>query len=76
MNDPKEYLGKCYAVPDGYLRVIGYIDRPALLLQNPVTGRTETVVIGCQNHQHMQEVEPARALEIAEAALRAYKSVQ
>ena len=63
----KDYIGKCYANGNSYLRVTGYIDRPALLLRDPITGEQQTVVIGCRNHDEMEEISEIAALNTIEA---------
>ena len=52
---------------NGYWRVIGYIDRPALILQNPITGQQYTEVIDSHNHLERKELTKGEALEILEA---------
>ena len=68
-NKPTDYIGKRYAASDGYYAVIGYIDQPAILLKNPITGEDMTVVIGCMNHQEMTEISAEDAIKIAEGHL-------
>lgn len=65
--DPKDYIGKRYKSGDGYMTVIGYIDRPAIILMDPVTREQSTVVIGCPNHECMEEVSDSEALTMLES---------
>lgn len=62
----KEWLGQRYEDTKGYKVVIGYIDQPAIILRNPITGSTETVVIGCRHHHDMREISADDAISIAE----------
>jgi len=62
-----KWKNKRYAAPDGYWCVIGFIDRPALILKNPITGKQYTEVIDCPNHQERKELTKGEALEILEA---------
>lgn len=64
-----DYIGKRYTASDGYYAVIGYIDKPAILLKNPLTKKQMTVVIGCPNHLKMTEISDKDALEISEGHL-------
>lgn len=57
---------KRYAHHHGYLKVCGYIDKPALILINPMTGQKETVIIDCPNHKEMREITEGEALGLAE----------
>lgn len=67
MSDkPTDYIGKRYAASDGYYAVIGYIDSPAILLKNPITGNSMTVVIGCEIHREMTEISNKDAIEMVE----------
>jgi len=61
-----DWKDKRYAHKNGYMKVIAYIDRPALILMNPMTGEKETVVIGCLNHEGMREVSEGEALGLSE----------
>jgi len=70
MGDPKDWFGKRYENGETYWNVIGYIDRPALLLQDPITGETNTVVIGCPNHDAMKEISDAMVIVRLEARIR------
>lgn len=63
MSNPSDYLDKKYKNGDSYYAVIGYIDKPALILKDPITGDSTTVVIDCHNHQDMIELTPEQALE-------------
>lgn len=69
MPSPDDFLGKRYRVGSGYMHVIGVITDPAMLLRDPVSGDTMTVVIGCHSHTEMEEISEADALTIAELAL-------
>lgn len=62
-----KWKNKRYEASEGYWRVIGYIDRPALLLKNPITGEQYTEVIDCPNHLERKEVTKGEALAILEA---------
>lgn len=64
--DPKDYIGKRYKSGDGYMTVIGYISSPAIILMNPATREQSTVVIGCRNHELMEEISDSEALTILE----------
>lgn len=47
----------------GYWRVVGVISDPALILENPITGKQMTQVIGCPNHNEMEPYSKEKALE-------------
>lgn len=66
MQDPEIYMGKRYAALNGYWSVIGYINKPAIVLRNPVTGEKETVVIGSPNHNDLTEISDGEALNMLE----------
>ena len=59
---PESYLGKRYSTLDGYYTVIGYIDKPAIIMKNPITGESRTIVIDCNNHLEMDEISNEEAL--------------
>jgi len=63
---PEHYIGKRYEATDGYYAVIGFINEPAILLKNPITGDNLTVVIGCNNHLEMKEISDENALAAIE----------
>lgn len=69
---PEDYLTQRYEDEsgEGYFAVIGYIDQPAILLRNPITGEKKTVVIGCAIHGSMRQISPEDALFLAEDRLR------
>jgi hypothetical protein len=60
MPEDNGYLGKRYRNGDSYLEVVGYIDRPAIILRDDVTGEQRTVVIGSALHQDMEESDVRR----------------
>jgi hypothetical protein len=64
-----DYLGKRYEAECGYKLVIGVITEPAITLRNPITGETETVVVGSLTHEGMTEISDDDALSIAERKL-------
>ena len=57
----KPWSNKRYENPGGkgYLRVIGYIDKPALLLKNPITGEALTLM---ENHQFTVDLQLAQPI--------------
>ena len=69
MPTPEDLLKKLYRNGDTYYRVNGYIDRPALVLLDPITKKQMTVVIGSRQHQDMKEISPEEALLISERQL-------
>ncbi|WP_010137618.1 hypothetical protein [Oceanicola sp. S124] len=69
MTSPEDHLQKLYRNGDTYYRVIGYIDRPALHLEDPITGKRAVVVIDSPQHRDMKEIEAGEALLISERQL-------
>ena len=73
MGYPKEaekHLGDKYKNGETYYKVVGYIDRPAICLADPITGETKTVVIGCWNHTEMEKITDSEAVQILEEHFR------
>ena len=64
MNDLDKWTDVRYKAPgSGYWKVIGVITEPALILENPITGKQMTQVIGCPNHKEMELCDKEKALE-------------
>lgn len=67
MSKQDEYLGKRYRKDGGgYWAVVGYIDNPAVVLRDPLTGEARVVVIGSGQYRDMNEIPDDEALRIAE----------
>lgn len=64
MSDLDKWKDLRYKAPGpGYWRVVGVITEPALILENPITRKQMTQVIGCPNHREMETCDKDEALE-------------
>ena len=70
MTKADEYLGKRYRNDGGsYWKVVGYIDKPAVVMRDPLTGQAQAVVINSGQFSDMVEMPNEEALCIAENLL-------
>jgi hypothetical protein len=68
----KDEMSKRYKTKDGYMQVIGYIDKPAIILKDHVTGHQKVIVVGSMVHQSLEEISDADALNFLEAKVQKY----
>jgi len=69
MADPDKILRKRFKNGDSYMQVVGYIDRPAVVLRDVKTGEKSTIVVWSSLYNALEEIRDQDALEIAEHAL-------
>lgn len=71
MTEKVEHLGDVYPdVEGGFMRVVGVIYNPAVILVNPVTGRKDVCVISSPNFRGMEKLSKDEALDICIARIK------